>query len=283
MSAPVSPALNTLYRTELWIEESGAMGIGYFDYWNDESAEETKEWNILDGDFAKMENYLHKTGLVSDLERCLDAVKTESGHPLQGTGIDLAAGNLWASRHILNQSNVQRLYCLEYSKHRLLKIGPRVLEHYQIPADKAVLVWGSFYDLHLETGSLDFAVLSAALHHADRPLELLREIKRVLKPGGVVLIIGEHRVGLKRIGKQLVKASLARLPSDWQHRAFGRTFQHRSFNPWNLNFMDVEPQLGDHEYTDASYRWLFAQSGFKMARLDTPGSAYQSFVLVSHA
>ena len=267
------------YPAEHWIEEVRAVGVEYFDYWNDETAEEDKEWNILDGDFAKMENYLQRTGLVSDLEQCLKAVAAEQGRALQGTGIDLAAGNLWASRYLLAQPGVQRLYCVEFSKHRLFKIGPLVLEHYQIPADKAVLVWGSFYDLRLEKGSLDFAFLSAALHHADKPLELLRELKRVLKPGGVVLIIGEHRVGLRRIGKQFVKGFLARLPLAWQRRAFGRTFQRRSLNPRTLYFMDVEPRLGDHEYTVTAYRRLFAQAGFAMKHLDIPGSAYQSFLL----
>lgn len=182
-------------KVENWLSDSPDRKIEYSEYWNDEQNEQDKAWNILDGDFTKMESYLAQIGLVEDLRECLDACRARRGSRLGGVGIDLAAGNLWASPHLFGCGDVEKLYCLEFSKHRLLKLGPKVLEHYQVPNDKVVLVYGSFYDLHLPDGCLDFALLSAAFHHAEDPNRLLAEIRRVLKPDGVLMMIGEHIPG----------------------------------------------------------------------------------------
>ncbi|QDU86008.1 putative methyltransferase YcgJ [Planctomycetes bacterium Pla163] len=44
-------------------------------------------------------------------------------------------------------------------------------------------------DLPLETGSCDLAVFSQALHHAKEPVKALAEARRILEPGGRVLIL----------------------------------------------------------------------------------------------
>ena len=186
------------YNVEYWLTDSDIENIEYSEYWNNEEQEKSKEWYILDGNFSKMEHYLLKVGLPQDLERCVDILKLEFKHGLKGTGIDLGAGNLWATPYLLALGEIDKLYSLEYSKHRLLKLGPRVLEHYNVPKEKMVLILGSFYDLHIDDNSLDFVFLSEAFHHADRPDCLLAEIRRVLKPNGVVIIIGEHKLHIQR-------------------------------------------------------------------------------------
>src|ERR1700729_497951 len=160
------------WAVEHWISQDAVHQTGYSDYWNDEQAEREKPFYTTgDGDFAALEGYLRNVGLVDDANSCLRTLAT----PLHGHGIDLAAGTLWAAPLLLGAGPVQRLYCLEYSRHRLLKLGPRVLEHYDVDPERVVLIYGSFYDLHLNAGSLDFAFLSQAFHHADQPLALLAE------------------------------------------------------------------------------------------------------------
>jgi ArsR family transcriptional regulator len=48
---------------------------------------------------------------------------------------------------------------------------------------------GDLEDLPLETGSVDIALLSQALHHAEPPEAALSEAWRILRPGGRVLIL----------------------------------------------------------------------------------------------
>ena len=157
--------MSVTWTVEHWLAPDEAAAIEYAGYWNDAGAERDKPWWVLDGDFAKLEAYLDQTGLRGDLDHCLAAL----GRPLRGQGIDLAAGTLWAAPVLLDAGAVEHLYCLEYSRHRLLEIGPTVLAHYAVDPQRVVLAFGSFYDLQVPEGTLDFAFLSQAFHHADRP------------------------------------------------------------------------------------------------------------------
>ena len=179
---------------EHWISESELKDIAYANYWNDEEIEKRKSNHILDSEFAYFEETLLKGGLPYDLKKCIDYLKNYQNRRLEGIGMDLAAGYLWAAHYLFKLGNIDQLLCVEYSQHRLFQVGPKLLEYYQIPIDKITLIFGSFYNLHVEDNSLDFVLLSQALHHADNPLALLKEVYRVLKPNGILIIIGEHKI-----------------------------------------------------------------------------------------
>ena len=49
-------------------------------------------------------------------------------------------------------------------------------------------VSGDVYNLPFETGSLDFIILSEVLEHLDKPDEAIKEIYRVIKPGGAFVV-----------------------------------------------------------------------------------------------
>ena len=186
----------TDWEVQYWVQDEEVKDISYSDYWTDEENEKQKPFYVLDDNFSKAEEYLKSTGLARDFKNCLKVLKNNFGKNLEGVGMDLAAGNLWAVPLILDSGNIDKLYCLEYSRHRLLKIGPRFLEHYNVPKDKIVLVHGNFYELRLPDHSLDFLILVQAFHHSHQPENLLAEMKRVLKPDGIILMIGEHAVYL---------------------------------------------------------------------------------------
>jgi SAM-dependent methyltransferase len=271
------------WNIESWLTDSTLDEIEYSNYWNNEEQEKNKEWYILDGNFSKMEHLLQKTGLPRDLMQCVDCLKVDFNRELEGVGIDLAAGNLWAAPYLFNLGKIDKLYCLEYSKHRLLKIGPKVLEQYKVSKDKIFLVYGSFYDLHLKDNSLNFVFLSQAFHHADDPDRLLSEVYRVLKPRGVVIIIGEHKISyLKAYLKHAIRIVISLLiPLRIQQKLFGKTFKIKKLisRPWQL--FPSDPVLGDHYYSDDEYRAMFSKYRFKMKHIGNPNSQFQSFVLVS--
>ncbi len=146
------------WQMETWLEPDEIEGQEYADYWNDESVEQSKEWNVLDGGFARMEAYLADVGLPDDLRAAVAA----AGGRLGPTGADLASGTLW-SLPILVELGARRVYCVEYSRHRLLKLGPAVLDHYGIPEEVPVLALGSFYDIKLDDRALDFVLLLAGV------------------------------------------------------------------------------------------------------------------------
>jgi SAM-dependent methyltransferase len=261
-------------RIEHWIAPEGEDDLQYA-YWNDEAVERGKEWYVLDGDFTKMERHLDEVGLVEDLGACLREAETVRGRPISGVGLDLAAGTLWAARHLLAAGPVERLYCVEYSEHRLLKLGPAVLEHYGTAPESVVLALGSFYELQLADASVDFAFMSQALHHADEPERLLAELARVLRPDGVVIVIGEHLVTGRMQAMQALRKAAARLPARAQRRLFGRELEVTACG------LAPEPDrvAGDHFHTPRQYRRLFRSRGFRHRRVRRPGAQFQGFVL----
>lgn len=269
MSAPI-------WTTERWLDEAEAASIEYASYWNDVETEADKPWNVADGDFAKLERYLAQVGLPADLRVCLEAV----GRPLGERGIDLAAGTLWAAPALLAAGPVQRLYCLEFSRHRLLELGPRMLEHYGVAPERVVLAYGSFYDLHLDDDELDFAFLSQAFHHADRPDALLAELRRVLRPGGAAILVGEHVIRPRDYAVYGARALASLAPQRVRERLFAEPVEvRRTLRPSARDLFPTDPVLGDHAYDPADYARLFSRAGFTWRRVRRKNGHYQGFVL----
>lgn len=271
------------YPCEEWLTPSETLA--YSDYWNNEAREQEKPFWVLGGGFDPLEAHLRSTGLVDQLDRALDAARREFGVQLRGTGCDLAAGNLWATPHLLRRG-AQKVYSVEYSRHRLLKLGPVVLSHYGVRPDQAVLVIGNFEKTRFQSGTLDFVLMSAAFHHSDNPAALLVEIRRILKPGGLLLIIGEHDVDIKprHYFTQPIKFVLGRvLPGTLQHRWFGRLLSTDRLWPDQAERQVVDAELGDHSYTREQYRAMFDEAGFRVCRVSSAMSEFQAFALVSAA
>jgi SAM-dependent methyltransferase len=272
------------YEVQEWSLPAARQSQGYWEYWNTESIEKQKAWYVLDHPVADMEDYLEEQGLLSQLRQCLDFIEELRGHPLAGAGLDLAAGTLWAVPYLVEGASVSRVYCVEYSEHRLLKLGPAMLRHYEIARDRVVLCLGSFYDLHVPDESMDFVLLSQALHHAENPIRLLTEVARVLTPDGAVIVIGEHvpQSYYKLAARHVLKYTLAHLlPGAAQRRLFGRVLRAGSLHLRRADLFPIDPVKCDHIYSDREYKDLFAQQGFSIQKMEpilrVPG--IQSFVL----
>lgn len=267
------------WRIERWIDDDERAAIEYAAYWNDEAAERGKPFNVDAHGFGDVERYLTGTGLPQDLRTGLEHVR-RGGTPLGRRGVDLAAGTLWAAPLLLAEPGVEHLWCVEYSRHRLLDLGPKMLEHYGVDPEQVTLALGSFYKLGFPDASLDFAFMSQAFHHADDPAALLRELSRVLTDGGRVIIIGEHRVRARTYGAFAARGLLALLPAALQQRAFGRAFETRlRLRPKGSDLTPPDPVLGDHVYTTREYGELFERHGFEWAGLPRRGGEFRSFVL----
>jgi ubiquinone/menaquinone biosynthesis C-methylase UbiE len=242
------------FEVRRWLDAEEIRAIEYSDYWNDEAVEKEKAgfWT-LEGDFARMEACLaEKTTVTRELEDLLREV------PPLGAGADLAAGTLWAVPRLV-EHGAEIVYAVEYSEHRLLKLGPGLLAHYGVPPERAVLCLGSFYDLRLDDQSLDFVLLAQALHHADRPEALLGEVRRVLKPGGTLYVIGEHLVP-DPPRPNFRHRLAASLPALLQTRLFGRVVPRSPGSPE----VPVDPILGDHYYRRRDYQEMLAAAGFSL-------------------
>ena len=268
------------YEIRRWMQWTGALPFA--GYWNDEAAERAKAWHIDEKGFAPMEVHLEVSGLLRQLDQSLQ-VADAAGLKIAGQGADLACGTAWASAHLLRTAPIERMYCVEYSEHRLLKMAPALLAHYKIAPKKIVLCLGSFYELKLPDRSLDFVLLSEALHHADDPARLLAELKRILKPHAAVLVIGEHDLGgpWRLRVRNAARFVAARFPEAVQHRFFGRIVSAEPIFAPIKDLLRPDPVAGDHYYLRQDYFSMFSEAGFEARRFTTKGSRFQGFVLES--
>ena len=227
---------------------NGALeSIDSYDYWNDEQEELPKEWDIRDGNFDKLEEYLNTSGLNDDL---LLAVNKSGLYQRKGlSGIELGGGVCWTAYEIFSKLDMKEMFYLDFSYHRVCKIAPLILEHYKIPENKISLIRGSFYETGLPDSSMDFVLLSQAFHHAYEPDRLLQEVIRILKADGVVLIIGEPKTSLTlRSCAYIIKKTL--------------------LDRKKIVCLGVDEKLGDHIYPLSSYKRMFKKNHFKYMKLD---------------
>lgn len=97
--------------------------------------------------------------------------------------LDLGCGAGWVTRE-LSEKGV-RVVGLDLSKRGLRKA--------RTVAPKAAFVFGDGYALPLRDGSLDGAVLSEVLEHLAHPEDVLREVRRTLRPGGKLVVSVPYR------------------------------------------------------------------------------------------
>jgi ubiquinone/menaquinone biosynthesis C-methylase UbiE/DNA-binding transcriptional ArsR family regulator len=105
------------------------------------------------------------------------------------TVADLGAGEGLISQLIAHRA--ERVWCIDNSE-RMVEVGTELAKK----NDLANLTYklGDIESVPLPDKSVDLAILSQALHHANHPQNAVNEAHRILKPGGQVLILdlNEH-------------------------------------------------------------------------------------------
>jgi ubiquinone/menaquinone biosynthesis C-methylase UbiE len=112
-------------------------------------------------------------------------------------------------------------------------------------------VRGDLYKLPFPDNSVDLAILRYVLEHLESPGEALREITRVLRPGGKVLLVTPNR--------RHYVCLIASLTPHWFHRWF--LARHGRFDD------DVCPTRY-RANTPGRLREVASQSGFRLAELE---------------
>lgn len=241
-----------------WLDDKELLKIFSSEYWNNEDIEKEKEWFILDGNARKLLKYLDEDTTYRRQFESILRFATNNNLRVEGVGVDVAAGVCWTTALLSRLERLERIYALEISKHRLLKIAPAVFGLFDADQRKITRVMGSFYDIKLPDKTVDFCFMSQAFHHADDPHRLLAELHRILKPSGFILVIGESPIYLNDIFKRYIKniTKMFVFPSAYKKAPIYKIF------PSFKELYPPDKETGDYYYQLADYECIFKSAGF---------------------
>lgn len=97
---------------------------------------------------------------------------------------DLGAGDGTLSR--LLARGAESVHCVDNSR-RMVQVGRKLARKEKL--ENVTYVLGDIENVPLPEGSVDLALLSQALHHAENPRQALAEAHRILRPGGRLLVL----------------------------------------------------------------------------------------------
>ena len=140
------------------------------------SAEFTDEW------FRKAKE---------ELPKFIPFLSKECGVEFRGRILEIGAGGAWLSAELSKLPRVVAVITTDFSPKLLQEQAPKVFQALNASTAKITRMPADFHQLDFPANYFDFVVSSAVLHHAANIVQVLREAKRVLKPGGQFIAIRE--------------------------------------------------------------------------------------------
>jgi SAM-dependent methyltransferase len=170
-----------------------------------------------------------------DLPRFIPFLTRRCDLPFRGRILEIGAGGAWLGAELSKLPTVVEVVVTDFSPKLLKEHAPKIFKLLKANTGKITRMPGDYHQLDFPANYFDFVVCSAVLHQATNMVQLLREAKRVLKPGGQFVAIREPIWPLIKI-KSRAKAR-ARLAA---------------------------AGVMDPFYTLADYKEFFTQAGFRM-------------------
>jgi SAM-dependent methyltransferase len=184
--------------------------------------------------------------------------------------LDLGCGSGWLSAVLTREPHVGRVVAWDSSPRLLGDVLPVTVDLLGGDMRKIEPVCGDFVPLLIEDRSIDLAVMSSAFHHCDRPDDLLDELRRVLVPGGCLVLLNEtpwHRLVMASFSLRTAGAALANL--------IGPRSRLRRPGHLAVDHVLYDPRLGDRAMTLPQWRALAGRRGWSIEPRDTGLASYR--------
>ena len=175
---------------------------------------------------------------------------------LSGIGIEVGSGIALLSCATLEldeKKQIQGIIALEAVKPFVIEGIPFISR--QILDDNSYKIlpcYGVFENIPFKSSSLDFGMQIESLHHAEKLEPAIREIARVIRPGGFFISI--DRSWVDSISDNSIEEML-------NHEYSREWLSGKNFDP-NRRF--TRRDNGEHEYRDREWKSAFLESGFEL-------------------
>jgi ubiquinone/menaquinone biosynthesis C-methylase UbiE len=126
-----------------------------------------------------------------ELPRFVPFLDRKCGLEFRGRILEIGAGGGWLSAELSKLPKVVEVITTDCSPQLLQEQAPKVFKLLNAKSAKITRMPGDFHKLEFPNNYFDFVVSSAVLHDATNIIQVLREAKRVLKPGGRFVAIRE--------------------------------------------------------------------------------------------
>jgi len=150
---------------------------------------------ILDRRRRQSEEYFNQIAGRLGRNYCPGRSWEAIGHFLLQLMPRIRIADLGAGEGVLSQLLAERaeaVFCIDSSP-RMVEVGTELAQKHRINNLEYRL--GDIEDVPLDNASVELALLSQALHHAEKPARAIAEAHRILQPGGrlVILDLKEHQ------------------------------------------------------------------------------------------
>jgi ubiquinone/menaquinone biosynthesis C-methylase UbiE len=143
-----------------------------------------------------------------DLPKFIPFLTRKCGLEFRGRILEIGAGAAWLSAELSKQPKVVEIITTDISPERLKEQAPQMLKSLNANQAKITRMPADCHRLDFPENYFDFVVCSAVLYDAANIVQVLREAKRVLKPGGQLVAVREPvwpLVKLKSRSKMVAK------------------------------------------------------------------------------
>lgn len=127
----------------------------------------------------------------TDFPKFIPFLTQECGLEFRGRILEIGAGSAWFSAELSKLPPVVEIFATDASARLLKQEAPKVFKLLRAYASKITRMPADFGKLDFPANHFDAVVCADALNRAVNMLRVLREVRRVLKPGGKFVAIRE--------------------------------------------------------------------------------------------
>jgi ubiquinone/menaquinone biosynthesis C-methylase UbiE len=162
-----------------------------------------------------------------DFPKFIPFLTQQCGLEFRGRILEIGAGSAWLSAELSKLPHAVEIIATDASA-RLLKVqAPKIFKLLKANEAKITRMPADFGKLDFPNNHFDVVVCADALHRAVNVLRVLREVRRVLKPGGIFVAIREPvrpLVKFRSSAEKLAKGKIA--PAGYAVSEYREFFEH---------------------------------------------------------